>query len=329
MNLRDALSAVAVLGLVLTGANIATNHLVQTSVPRQRLRALDESPPTIDVLAIGNSLVEADISPERVEARLRTTHTRARVANAGLGASGIVEHFLILRHARKHLRFRTMVYGFFDHQMAEDFVRSNAEIIGNHNVLYYLEPEVALRLLPFGWWDRLLFAVCRRSALLSERSVMWSKVERMRRSMDELGMPAKSTDAFGRTADFTTLEAGSSRAFVLRSEAILRSGILLAEPVRDLFSTAAEAGARIVVVEMPMHPSHLRTYYSQPVWREYRARTREAVLRSGATYLNASDWVSDSNLFADNLHLTKHGAQFFSDRLGAYLTQIQDSVPTP
>jgi len=70
-----------------------------------------------------------------------------------------------------------------------------------------------------------------------------------------------------------------------------------------------------------MHPLHLKRFYNEPVWEEFHTKTKEAVEREGAVYLDASHWVPDELLFDDHLHLSKAGRIKFSHLLGEYLRQ--------
>jgi hypothetical protein len=50
---------------------------------------------------------------------------------------------------------------------------------------------------------------------------------------------------------------------------------------------------------------------------------RSAVENAGASYWNASTWIPDPDLFADNLHLAKEGAAEFSKLLARKLVEQQ------
>jgi hypothetical protein len=92
-----------------------------------------------------------------------------------------------------------------------------------------------------------------------------------------------------------------------------------------LFKEAEAHGSRVTVVEMPAHPFHLKRFYSQAVWEEFRRRNRAAVERAGARYLNASRWVPDEGDFQDHLHLAPSGAARFSRLLAEQLLERNDS----
>jgi hypothetical protein len=63
----------------------------------------------------------------------------------------------------------------------------------------------------------------------------------------------------------------------------------------------------------------LKQFYDQPIWEQFRDGTRAAVESMGATFLDASIWVPDAQLFDDHLHLSKVGANQFSQLLATHL----------
>ena len=319
MQLRNVLLGSFAFAVCLASAEVAVGLSSRGAIPRQVLRRIASAPDTIDILAIGNSLVEAGFGAAEVTTRLAIGDRPIVAVNAGLGASGVIEQLILVRRALLTHHVRLIVYGTFDHQMAVDVVRTNADLIGNHAMLYYQDADVAATYLPFDWANQVLFAICRRSAILRERGTIWARVERLRRRLGEAGMPKAATNAFGRAADFSLLEASSESTFVSDTDAILRSGVLLSAPVQDLLSLAKGRGTHVLVVEMPMHPTHLTRYYTSQSWRRFRQRTLEAVEHFGADYIDASHWVPDSVLFADPLHLSAEGARDFSDRLAEFL----------
>lgn len=108
---------------------------------------------------------------------------------------------------------------------------------------------------------------------------------------------------------------------------MIQSGNFLDGPIQALLQAARQHGTKVLVVEMPVHPLHLRRFYAQPIWQTFRAKTREAVETAGAGYLNASDWITDSHLFADPLHLSKEGGTLFSHRLAERLLEQPQCCP--
>jgi hypothetical protein len=324
MSRRSIFKAIVVALVILIGADLLTERMALNSVPRQAIRTIRSAAKTIDVLSIGNSLMAAGFDRMQVEKVFDEAGRPCAAVNGGLGASGLIEQLALTRLALNHHHVKIVIYGFFDHQMSTDIVESNSDLIGNHSMLYYLEPELTLRYAHFDLLNRLAFRVYRSSALLRERSAIWAKVEMLRRLMGSVGMPPQETNRFGRRADFALLEAADSRSFVLGCQRIIKAGDFLAPPVQALLREAHDHDSKVIVVEMPMHPTHLKRFYAEPIWQTFRAKTRAAVENAGGAYLNASTWVPDGDLFADSLHLSAQGGIQFSQLLAKHVIEELD-----
>lgn len=314
--------AIAVAAVVLAVADIGATRLTRNSMPKQTIRALHAAPSTINVLGIGNSLMAAGFDTGEVRQALAAAGKDAVVHNAALGATGLIEHLMLTRTALNGHHVDTLVYGFFDHQMYDDVPAGNAEIFGNRNLLY-LDPALTLQYAPFGLLDRVLFRIFSASTLLRERGTLWAMIERARRRAGSLGLPAKAENQFGRVDDFALLEAGDTATFDAAIQRPRGAGDVLAPPTRALLHDAAARGTRVVVVQMPMPPSHRQRFYFSPPWRAFRDRTKESVEAEGARYLDASQWENEADGFTDGLHLSVDGARRFSQRLAAALVATE------
>ena len=139
--------------------------------------------------------------------------------NAGLGASGTVEHLMILQRAlRDASTVKVVIYGFFDFQLTDAPSATLTDFFGNRAVAFYLDPGLALRSYQMSPSDRLAFDLLRHVPMVVERAGIWANVERMRREMGEVGMPPADTNRFGRVADFALLEARSPADFASQCE---------------------------------------------------------------------------------------------------------------
>ncbi|MDO8431584.1 MAG: hypothetical protein Q7S58_04155 [Candidatus Binatus sp.] len=269
-------------------------------------------------LALGNSLMAAGFSAAAFDRY--TKPLRAIAFNAALGASDPVEHLMLLRRALKRdPTVMTVIYGFFDFQLTGPLVAANSDFIGNRAASYYLEPELVLEYSDMSPRDRFDFNLMRHVPLLVERGTIWEKVELVRRAMSQLGMPPVATNRMGQVSDFAMLEADSPAAFAARSERAIAEHAKLSAPIAQIIEQSKQHGARVVIVEMPMHPYHQRTFYSLPAWSKYRDYVRSLVEQAGGNYLNASDWIERADDFADHLHLSAAGADDFSRRLADYV----------
>jgi hypothetical protein len=319
MTRRSVLQAVGLTVIILIATNELTQRMSRNSVPRQVMRTIESAPTTIGVLGIGNSLIAAGFNSATMQQACSDAGRPCVAVNGGLGATGVIEHLLLTRLALRRHQVVVLVYGYFDQQLANDVVAKNSDIFGNRSMLYYQEPDVTLEYARFSPSERSLFQLCRSSALLRERGSIWAKVESVRRKLGSLGMPPQATNQFGRQSDFAFLEAKDSRKFVFECEKVIRSGDFLSTPVLALFKQCQERGTRVIVVEMPMHPVHIQRFYSEPIWKTFRAKTELAVERAGASYLDASAWITEPGLFADHLHLSSDGSRRFSQILVRHL----------
>ena len=309
--------SIAVAVLVMVGFNAGVSRLARNSTPRQLLRELDQSHHP-DMLALGHSQIAADFDARAFDQSCCDSTSKS--FNAGLGATSSVEHLLILRRALQrspHPRF--VIYGFFDFGLTEAEPCTVSDLFGNRAMSFYLEPAFAMRYYSMPLLDRVAFAIYRWIPMLVDRSTIWGDVELLRRRMQEVGLPAATTNRFGRVQDFDLLEPASEQAFATRGEQLISESAPLSAPVLEMIREAKRQGACFVFVEMPMHPEHQRRFYSLPQWRRYREYVRGLLKREGATYVQASDWIKDPAEFADHLHLNETGAVDFSRRLGLFL----------
>jgi hypothetical protein len=130
-------------------------------------------------------------------------------------------------------------------------------------------------------------------------------------------MPPERADRFGRADDFSLLEWSNADEFTEACERATHQDLILA--VLEIIRQGSAAGAKIVFVEMPMRPAHVRLFYDTPAWEKYREHVRSIVELQGVRYVNSSHWIDDGSLFADPLHLSPEGAAKFSQRLGECL----------
>ena len=312
--------SVALAASIVVAFNLFVQHFARNSVPRRLLRQIDATA-GITHLALGNSLIAAGFDPSAFDASMAPEPVVA--FNAGLGASGTVEHLMILQRAlRDAASVKVDIYGFFDFQLTDPPSATLADFFGNRAMAFYLDPGLALRSYQMDPGDRLGFDLLRHVPMVVERAGIWANVERMRREMGEIGMPRADTDRFGRVADFALLEAHSPTDFASQCERLTEQNAGLSQPIVEMIAAAHARGAQVVIVEMPMHPYHRSHFYALGAWDKYRDHLRKLVEAQHATYLSAADWIAESNEFADHLHLSASGAQDFSRRLGLKIREM-------
>ena len=240
----------------------------------------------------------------------------AHSTDMAMGASNPAEHLLRLRAAlRDDDHARLLLYGFYDFQLTDPVAVTFSDLIGNHDLLYYDEPEFARRYYSMSRYDATGFEIARRFPLLAERGAIWAKVEQVRRAISQQGMPTQATNPFGRVADFTLLEAKSQDEFVKHCERASQEPLNAA--ILEIIREAQERHLRVVFVLMPLPPRHVQTFYDTAAWEQYQRHLRELLARQNVAAVDAGRWFPDANKFGDALHLNEEGAKEFSQRLGA------------
>jgi hypothetical protein len=309
--------------IVLLALNAVVACTTRNSIPRRLLARARQAPDT-SVLAIGNSLIAAGVNESVIDASMQLPPGRGSL-NFALGYSTPVEQLLFLRYALEHrMHPRLIVYGFYDLQLSTPIRLTTRELLGNRAVLYYLEPEYARQFYYLSPHDRVEFEIMRHFPMMVDRSAFWAKIELLRRDIGQQGMPHESINQFGRADDFSLLEWSSPENFAQACERA--SGQDLIAPVLEIIRQGSESGAKLVFVEMPMRPAHVRSFYDTPAWRKYREHVRDIVEPRGVRYIDASHWIDDASLFADALHLGNKGAAQFSQRLGEELRTAPPAI---
>jgi len=299
--------------LCLVAADFVVAYLTRNSIPR-RYMAVAENSQQATVAVFGNSLLVVGFDAPEFDSALRLREPRRGTVNLAMGSTNPVEHLLYLRYALAHgARPKLIIYGFLDLQLSQQILLSNKEIIGNHDVLYYLEPEYARQFYHLSARDSVEFEFMRRFSMLADRSAVWVKVERLRRQLGGQGMPHEETNRFGRTLDFNLLEADSATAFAEQVENAAHAPFTPA--VSELLRQASQSGAKVVFVEMPMPSRHRVLFYDTDAWRKYQLHASSLVAGQGATYIDASLWVMSDSLFSDRIHLNPDGATIFTRKL--------------
>jgi hypothetical protein len=308
------LGTVLVCVAMLACANLGIRRLTQHTVSR-RILADAKSAGSPAAIAVGNSLMRSGFNADQFAAA-QSPGSRSAPLNMAMGASNPAEHLLLLRSAlRDDDHARLLLYGYYDFQLTDPVSVTFSDLIGNHDLLYYDEPEFARRYYSMSRYDAAGFEIARRFPLLAERGAIWAKVEQVRRAISQQGMPTQATNQFGRVADFTLLEAKSQDEFVKHCERASQEPLNAA--ILEIIREAQERHLRVVFVLMPLPPRHVQTFYDTAAWEEYQRHLRELLARQKVAAVDAGRWFPDANKFGDALHLNQEGAKEFSQRLGA------------
>jgi hypothetical protein len=317
LSIGVAVAMVAVFNLAILRSS-RTSH-------RQRARAAIESvPATTQALFLGNSLMEAGCDMDAFTATWSRVGPPLAAVNLALGATTPVEHAVILdRVLQGAVRPKYIVYGFFDDQLNAPVQGDWSLLVGNRALSYYYPDTAAALYAPGSTLKRLELKFTQSVPMLAERSSLWTQVEFLRWKMEDIGMPKRATNRFGRVADFNALQAGDLASFNRRCCAIVAEKTGFSRPIQDLMQHARASGARFVLVEMPMPSKHRSVFYASPVWAEMRAHLQALAAEAGATYVVASDWIDDDAKFEDAAHLNEQGAKAFSARLAGAIARLE------
>jgi len=314
---------IAIALMIMLAYNAAIAIAAKKTQRQHLLSAIEQLPPATDCLFLGNSLMEAGGDPGAFESSWVATNSPPMAANLGLGATTPVEHYLILKQAlSRPVHVKYVIYGFFDDQLNAAPDGAWEDLVGNRAFSYYFPKEAAAFYAPHSRFTEWRMEMTEHIPMVAERSSLWDRVELVRRQLDEIGMPKQKVNRFGRMGDFNALEAKDAPDFTRRCDAIVRGGKGFSAPIQAMIDLAQEHGAKFLLVEMPMSPRHLETFYSLPVWTELRAHLQSLARAQHVTYITASDWVTDGGSFEDTVHLNEQGARIFSARLGAALSQM-------
>jgi hypothetical protein len=311
LSARSLAAQVTVWLAVLVAANVAVARLTANSMPRQMIRAIEQSPPITD-LFVGTSQIVVAIDPEAFE-RARPD---SRALNAGLGATSIIEHDILMRRGLARHPARAY-YGFWNTPLTDEPPAGWRDLFGNRAMSYYVDRETAIGYIaphdPVRAWSIRLTSFV---PLIVERAALWATVERLRRALAGIGAPPRATNRFGRVEDFALLEQ-TEDAFRHACREPVERGSSLAAPVVDMLERGRDAGAKVTMVLMPMPASYRDRFYTMPEWQRYVVYVADEIKRLGGVYLDASDWVDD-NGFDDAVHISPDAARTFSARLAAW-----------
>jgi hypothetical protein len=298
--------------------NLAAFVLVQRTVPHRLLKRLDDPTP-VDGIFLGNSLIDAGFNADAFRSAWPLPH--AAFTNASLGWTTPVEHDLLFRHTlQKQSKARFVVYGFFDFQLTEPPSGDWNEVEGNKVVSYLLEPEHAIELYGVtSWIDRWRFRVIRFLPMVSERDWLWNRVDQTRRVLGALGLPPVRENRFGDVEAFKAMESATAAKFKAECQSEIDRNAPLIPAVAEIIHLARAQGMQVFIIDMPMSPSHRRTFYATAEWPQYRAHVQALVEQAGGVYIQGEDWIPGEDKFMDAIHLNEAGSHEFSQHLAEVL----------
>ncbi len=277
-----------------------------------------------NLLFVGNSLLDGRVDEKAIASVAHDHGVSYVVLNSALGASEPPEQRLLFQYAvAKHSGIRTLVVGVFDFQLTKPDHASVSDLTGNRMIgidRRFSASQVAA-VYNFGMPERAELAILRALPMAANRANTWKYVELLRRSMSSLGMPSAATNSMGRVADFAALEARSPQAFDAKAQEFLNHPDHFNSSYESVFTQARKAGMNVVIVIMPMTPSHEEAFYSRPSWSQYMQSLTALANQRDIRVIDASEWFCTQRYFVDHLHMTSEAAHEFSVRLGNELSQ--------
>jgi hypothetical protein len=314
MGKRQFITVVLLTAFFLAAANVAI-YIVSGHSPARRQIDLIEHSSGSNCIVLGNSLLRNGFNPAVFDNAAASMNVPARSLNAAVGATYPVEHLLLLRLAlRTNPHPSVVVYGFFDFQLSDPPVVRSDELMGNRNIGVFLEPQVARRFYVMDLATAVTFRLLHDVPMYVERGNPYTRVELLRRRLRRIGLGASVVDASG-NHDFAELEAADSDSFSRHCREVVENDDPLSAPIEEIIRESLSSGGRVVFVEMPLPPTHVRDFYDLPAWGAYAAYVRGLVTEEGAEFLDASRWMPDTNDFVDRLHMNDTAAAKFSAKL--------------
>jgi hypothetical protein len=277
-----------------------------------------------NLLFVGNSLLDGRVDGDAIASV--STAVPLRPLNAALGATNSPEHLLLFDYAtRIHPGIRTLVIGFFDLGLTSGETDHVMSLTGNRILGFdsRFSPREVADAYRFGPADRIELAMLRRFPLVANRANIWKYVELLRRHMGTMGMPSVATNSMGNVGDFSALEASSPSSFDTQIASYLAHPGSFNPSYETIAEHARANGIQVVLVAMPMSPSHWNAFYSRPSWNRYLETIQSIATRRGFRFIDASGWMPSEDKFVDHLHMSHAAAHEFSLRIGHQIDDMQ------
>jgi len=316
------LAIVALAVVDLAYARYASSHFV----PNTTLRRAEAAGKGC-LVTLGDSRMAAGIDAPVLYDTLRSRGTDICVAPLAIGALPISGQALALRRfVRDNGTPAWIVLGASTGTLLDEPSPDPSAFSGNRAAelawsdrsdVYWYYPGFPFADLDAG--ARFLFA--RSNALSTYGSVVWLKTQGLQERL--IGnAPKVPHNRFGALSDMRDL-VSSFRDDALKRLAASGDGFRLSRWFELIRRIGHEAGARLVVIEVPMRSSYRAEVLESTTGRRYRHWLADELAESGDLYFDLSvpRSVSDEN-FKDGIHLDSAGAKAFSADLGEILADV-------
>lgn len=324
MRLRPLIPTVLLCLMMLVLCNLAMVPWSHRLWYHQRLDDI-QAAQNPDVVFVGNSLMDSRIDTKALNAGAKATNRRSFIPlNASLGASAPPDQALLMHYSVElHPELHTLVVGFYDFQLTVEPHLSPRDLTGNHLVAVdhrFPVAEIA-QIYKLNRTEQMELQFLRAVPMAANRFNAWKYVELLRRDMGTIGMGTQVTNDMGRVGDFSLLEASSDADFDRQADEFLRNPTHFNASYESVFADARQHKLNVVLVLMPMSPSHRQGFYARRSWSAYVARLQTLSQQRGFTLIDASAWMPRGDQFSDVLHMTFPAAREFSYRLGFELAK--------
>jgi hypothetical protein len=276
-----------------------------------------------NLLLLGNSLMDGHVDEAILTRGAAEDGASAVPLNAALSATQEPEQRLLFDFALETSnRIHVLVVGAFDFQLTRPDASKPADLTGNRmvGIDHRIPVENVDAAYSFGMLDRMEIRALRALPMAANRASAWKYVELIRRKMGEDGMSHEETNSMGRVSDFSALEATSGRSFDEEAYAFVQNPNYFNESYEYIFNKAQSLGITPVITIMPMSPYHRSVFYSRQSWQIYKAALIALAHRRGIMIIDASGWLTRTDDFEDNLHMSTQGVREFSTLLAHAIT---------
>jgi hypothetical protein len=284
------------------------------------------------VLVGGDSRMAAAFDGDAIQARLQMAEGHRCLADVSIGATDASGWFLAVRkYLSSGRRPSALVIGIVaDGPLLPTFDAPVGDRTGNNaiHLTWTRAADVRLEVPGFpaasieAFDDGFRFLVARLTPLGKYQSLFWKRLSDL--DAKAAGTAAKGNQ-FGELGQMAALESQMRQGAVDRLATAMRSA-----PYRrwsawfvSIVELADRSGAPLVLVELPMPSSYRHAVTDTQFAAAYRdwLRSQADLHRGGLLDLSHPGWLGD-DLFIDNLHLGKRGAELVSSAIGTELVDV-------
>jgi hypothetical protein len=274
------------------------------------------APSKANVVLVGNSLLDGYVDPKTFSEVAQSESEDLHVIDAALLGSGPPVQYLLFQQAEKSHPLKTVVIGFLDFQLTATNTNHPMDILGSSVIAFDKRVSVsdAADAYNFGMLDRLQFALIRSLPLFAYRGNAWKYVEVLRRKMSGMGMPPAREE-------FADLDMPNLADFDREAQTFAANPTHLNNPMERILQDAKTHGYNVILVLMPVSPSHVSKYYTRPSWIAYEAALKNFSRERGLSFVDGTSWFDRPEDFRDNLHLRVTPNRHLSESLANAVVQ--------